>query len=433
MKTRSSFKMEKIMRMVNEDRLSSLPDELIHIIFSFLDMKVVLSTSLLSRRWRDLWKCVPVINIDKIKWYHGVNFKRVKYNNFVDRLLLKNMSDIKRLCLNCGGYTDSRMVETWIYFAVRRHVQELCLDDFVPNWKFLNYIGGNIKTLQLVGVIVMGYSETGQLDIDFEAVEDLKMKNCDYAYSNHVNIYAPRLSKLVLSSDEAFSLSKIRVTAPNLKQLDCKIKTEKDYSYIDLSSLVTSHIDTIIASWDNRARESEVLTNCFKKVFRKVANARSLTVSACGFQIRSEGPNILKPTSISFHDIRYLKLKDWCGGNHSKAIPRMIEAFPDIETLVSERHKLDTNGRKGWESDLSAKFMQCDFKSVEFQSDGDWWNNELEFLEFLLGEATMLKDVTLTILQKEKPYYRGRKLVMLPTTSSSERILVKPTKITARR
>ncbi|KAL5721293.1 hypothetical protein ACHQM5_004952 [Ranunculus cassubicifolius] len=428
MKSRSLSKMEKIMRMVDEDRLSSLPNELIHIIFSFLDMKEVLGTCLLSRRWRDLWKCVPVLNIDKIKWYYGVNFKRVKYNNFVDRLLLKNMSDIKRLCLNCGGYTDSRMVETWIYFAVRRHVQELCLDDFIPNWKTLNYIGRSIKSLQLVAVIVVGSSPTDELDLDFEAVEDLKMKNCGYDCFNHVNIYAPRLSKLVLT-DDASALSKLRVTAPKLKQLDCKIKTKKDYSFVGLSSLVTAHIAAIIASWDNRTRESAVLTNCLKKVFRRVADARSLTLSACGFQILSEGPSILTPTSISFCDIRYLKLKDWDVSNHNKAIPRMIEAFPGIETLVSERHKimLDPNSRIGWESDLSAMFMQCDFKSVEFQSDRGW-RNEFKFLEFLLGEATMLKDITLTILQKEKENEKGRNLVMLPTTSSSKSILVKPTK-----
>ncbi|KAL8525374.1 hypothetical protein ACS0TY_014849 [Phlomoides rotata] len=44
------------------DRLSELPDSLIHLIFSFLPMRKVLSTTLLSKRWKNLWTSVPYLN-----------------------------------------------------------------------------------------------------------------------------------------------------------------------------------------------------------------------------------------------------------------------------------------------------------------------------------------------------------------------------------
>ncbi|CAI0376639.1 unnamed protein product, partial [Linum tenue] len=44
------------------DRLSDLPDSIIDLILSFLNTKTVAQTSLLSRRWRCLWKAVPTLN-----------------------------------------------------------------------------------------------------------------------------------------------------------------------------------------------------------------------------------------------------------------------------------------------------------------------------------------------------------------------------------
>jgi hypothetical protein len=47
------------------DRLSDLPDDLLHNIMSFLPAPQLVQTSVLSRRWRDLWRSTPCINIDQ--------------------------------------------------------------------------------------------------------------------------------------------------------------------------------------------------------------------------------------------------------------------------------------------------------------------------------------------------------------------------------
>lgn len=49
------------------DRFSVLPDEIIHHVMSFLPMHEVVSTSLLARRWLDLWKSAPALRITGVK------------------------------------------------------------------------------------------------------------------------------------------------------------------------------------------------------------------------------------------------------------------------------------------------------------------------------------------------------------------------------
>ncbi|CAI0394119.1 unnamed protein product [Linum tenue] len=46
---------------VEIDRLSDLPDNILHHVLSFLDTVTIVKTSILSRRWRCLWKDVPVL------------------------------------------------------------------------------------------------------------------------------------------------------------------------------------------------------------------------------------------------------------------------------------------------------------------------------------------------------------------------------------
>nr|GEW43792.1 hypothetical protein [Tanacetum cinerariifolium] len=49
----------KVRSVVNEDRFSSLPDELIHQILSCFDTKFAVQTPILSSRWKHIWKSMP--------------------------------------------------------------------------------------------------------------------------------------------------------------------------------------------------------------------------------------------------------------------------------------------------------------------------------------------------------------------------------------
>lgn len=53
--------------MNNDDRISRLPNELIHHIYSRIDNRFVQS-SLLSNRWRNTWKSHPRLNFEKTRF-----------------------------------------------------------------------------------------------------------------------------------------------------------------------------------------------------------------------------------------------------------------------------------------------------------------------------------------------------------------------------
>ncbi|CAN0841151.1 Putative F-box/FBD/LRR-repeat protein At4g13965 [Linum grandiflorum] len=56
------------------DRLSYLPDFVIHHILSFLDSKCVVQTSVLSRVWKCVWKHVPVLNFRRDSFRNDQSF-----------------------------------------------------------------------------------------------------------------------------------------------------------------------------------------------------------------------------------------------------------------------------------------------------------------------------------------------------------------------
>ncbi|GAU51036.1 hypothetical protein TSUD_411710 [Trifolium subterraneum] len=47
----------------NEDRLSALPDDALHHILSFSDAKLAVQSSILSKRWKNLWKSLPTLKL----------------------------------------------------------------------------------------------------------------------------------------------------------------------------------------------------------------------------------------------------------------------------------------------------------------------------------------------------------------------------------
>ncbi|CAN0911168.1 Disease resistance protein L6 [Linum grandiflorum] len=63
------------------DRLSGLPDNILYIILSLLDTTTVVQTSILGRRWKCLWKDVPVLDLWMPYWL------KLDFKECVDKIL----------------------------------------------------------------------------------------------------------------------------------------------------------------------------------------------------------------------------------------------------------------------------------------------------------------------------------------------------------
>ncbi|XP_023757468.1 F-box/LRR-repeat protein At3g58900 [Lactuca sativa] len=111
------------------DMFSKLPEPILHLILSHLQgTEEVIRTSILSRRWRNLWTSVPSIDIDysrRLNPYQG--FKKNNFEEFVSRVLENNSLDLDSFRLSCANYCNMSIVKQWIDAAVKRNVKVLDL------------------------------------------------------------------------------------------------------------------------------------------------------------------------------------------------------------------------------------------------------------------------------------------------------------------
>lgn len=113
------------------DRISDLPDGIIIRILSFLSIDEAASTSLLSKRWRDMFAFTPNLHfaLTKPKQFLPFVDHRKNFMDFVDRVLaVSGNSAIRRFTLKCRLGVGSAHTNRWISNVLSRGVLDLHLD-----------------------------------------------------------------------------------------------------------------------------------------------------------------------------------------------------------------------------------------------------------------------------------------------------------------
>ncbi|KAJ4807468.1 F-box/FBD/LRR protein [Rhynchospora pubera] len=84
------------------DRISSLPDELLTHILSFVTTKVAVQTSILSKRWRHIWVSVPVLKFEyDNEDFDGDTGEDLKFEQFVDGVLQNRRALLDTVIYDC--------------------------------------------------------------------------------------------------------------------------------------------------------------------------------------------------------------------------------------------------------------------------------------------------------------------------------------------
>lgn len=133
-----------------EDRISRLPDELIHKILSFTEEAgEAVQTSLLSKRWKLIWTTLPFIDFG----YYGFNLPNTNLNFIVKFLSNRNhQSNIIKLSLCILRATPpGGLVEELIEYAINHNVEYLTLETHYGNvpFKLSTFSSNSLKTLDL--------------------------------------------------------------------------------------------------------------------------------------------------------------------------------------------------------------------------------------------------------------------------------------------
>ncbi|CAN1189620.1 Putative F-box/LRR-repeat protein At5g02700 [Linum perenne] len=202
-----------------EDHISALKHELLVKILSLLTFKEAARTSVLSKRWVDLWKWFPNLEFD----YGSVDNERLVERNTYIQLVSKVLAQHKgpkvnnfRVCLQLTSTSNSGGdIERWVAFAISKGVERLDLE-FNPN----SQVSGSdddydehIEYYEILDFKCFYHTRVlqGLSDVQFFRALRLRYVHLTNVMVHHLVSSCHLLEKLVL--DRCNGLVKVKVTA----------------------------------------------------------------------------------------------------------------------------------------------------------------------------------------------------------------------------
>uniref|UniRef100_A0ACD5X468 Uncharacterized protein n=1 Tax=Avena sativa TaxID=4498 RepID=A0ACD5X468_AVESA len=162
------------------DRISALPEETLLHVLTFLPAHEAVQTSLLARRWRNLWRSVPRLWIVQQGRFQTIE----EMNKFVNRiLLLRDHSSALEECqldITSDLTEDCKHVDLWLRQALCCQVRSLLFDShtlFQSELADAPLISQHLRKLSLDNV------KLNDCFMDFSSclvLEDLKMVLCSF-------------------------------------------------------------------------------------------------------------------------------------------------------------------------------------------------------------------------------------------------------------
>ncbi|KAL6608311.1 hypothetical protein ACP70R_041374 [Stipagrostis hirtigluma subsp. patula] len=244
------------------DRLSDLPDALLHHIMSFLRAWEVARTCVLARRWRGLWASAPCVDL---RFWRLCRHRapprpltRFVYHFLLEREASAPVDTLRLLSSpvydtdddssdsdtdddsgdgNTQGYS-THDVDIWLRAAIKRrarliHLIEHPKDEAFSSFEHVNFVSCHLKHLKLSGSMLIDRTMR-QLSSQCPALEVLDLKNC---YLDGSEISSASLKSL--SVVRCRFATDLTVAAPNLVSLRCVTPHYRVPLFKNLASLAT--------------------------------------------------------------------------------------------------------------------------------------------------------------------------------------------------
>ncbi|KAJ4890728.1 putative FBD-associated F-box protein [Raphanus sativus] len=307
--------------VVNEDRISELPEALILQILSFLPTKSALTTSVLSKQWQFLWKMMPELKFDYCdhKDDVGIFFKNVRSSLLSNTAPVLESLHLKFHPDNRSGVDFGMLIKT----AKARHVRKLVLDAGYTNcYKIPQSLYDNetLETLILKARVAI------------EKPNKVCLKSLKTLHLHAVNITdrawvfkflsgCPNLEDLLVCLYPQSSVKTLTIAHPTLQRLSVYNKRGRLYKwgcFIDAPDLKYFCIEGDHGLC--RFRMSNNVT--------KLMEANISDVYICYIII----DNILIPTATIFHQLVHLELFSYRGLRWDLLI-FMLDSSPKLQVL----------------------------------------------------------------------------------------------------
>ncbi|KAL6658252.1 hypothetical protein ACP70R_003838 [Stipagrostis hirtigluma subsp. patula] len=203
------------------DRISALPDEALQHVLGFLPADEAVRTSVLARRWRHLWKSMPVLRVIAHDWLdkQGVS----KLNRFVNYLVL--MRDRSALLDVCefkmfGFEVDSSdpQVELFVKYALLCQARIIRVEFDPDNDGFL--LGHLPLISQHLTKLELAYLAVADGFLDFSSCPSLKIVWIKRCYVFTKKISSCSVEELTIIDCTFRTYTRTRICAPNLVRLE---------------------------------------------------------------------------------------------------------------------------------------------------------------------------------------------------------------------
>ncbi|XP_026416434.1 putative F-box/LRR-repeat protein At5g41630 [Papaver somniferum] len=247
---------------MGEDRISNLPDEILHRILSLVPAKCAMSTCILSKRWKYVSNSISTL--DFRKWRTQKPFSEEgkletkSFKNFLDTVVfLHEKPNIQKFYLDLNEDFDESQVFRWVSNIIKRKVEEFYL--------------------------YMTYSRTSCIfPLSFFTYDSLTL--------------------LDLSFDNDVVEATVEIYAPNLLTISYIAVATNDFPLSSFPSLEEAKIRFDLRDCD----EYDILNEVCVKIFEKFSSAKLLKICAELFLVLNES-DIQLNNSLTFNNLIHLE------------------------------------------------------------------------------------------------------------------------------
>ncbi|CAN1219595.1 F-box/LRR-repeat protein At5g02910 [Linum perenne] len=300
------------------DRLSSLPDFVLHHLLSFLDTKSVVQTSVLSQRWRYVWKNVPALNLSSRSFAQYSSFRRFVENSPENSLFPK--------VIDYALSHETQHLSIKVRENFRREETDYPCSDLL-----ISVCDSTLKSLELSSFALYVWFEA----ISFEMLTSLRLDLCMILSDPYdpidpfskflclenlvVNGLFPshgddRAKKLRISGLKLLSLDlsrisyyQIEVHAPKLKSFilrDFNASVEflepTTLPCLDHAGIWVDHQDDFLDEYSEFVKQNVI------RMFQSLSNAASLMLGSSTFQVLRDNSDFLKQQTSPFTRLKTL-------------------------------------------------------------------------------------------------------------------------------
>ncbi|KFK24752.1 hypothetical protein AALP_AA8G020200 [Arabis alpina] len=276
---------------LSKDIISSMPDEILHHILSFLPTEFSLRTSALSKRWRYVWSETPYLSFDCYET-DPISVNQTLYYYSADK--------IKSYHLSISCMADN--IDSFIEFAMSRDTEKLSLEFYDAlnlNYDFPKFFYNDSSLKQLLVQWGNLIKIPKRIPVSWSSLITLSLSFCKLSADSFVKIlsgspllesltlhYCSRLDRLDLKElrkckrlDIKYS-GPMQIVAPHIRFLRLQ-HAESQWRLVDVSSLTEAKLEiySCDSSLFNNPENFEV--DLFQvmiiKMLEKLQNLKKLT------------------------------------------------------------------------------------------------------------------------------------------------------------